>query len=413
MAASSANFLASSANSTNCGVIVWEWFENNGSWQPYESDVVAFIEDNYLKGASAANLGKINPNLSLYNVFFSSTIYQIRLDTGNRRHVRRKIYQMTSPDLNKITWQWAGDYIGQWNSYSFDVASMIESVYAGQQTNFIDLSQTQFKLPYFIDLKNFQQVRIETGTARSIRREKLNVPFPLSNGNNVPPPQTFQQSALNPTSISSLLGQSSQTSSSTSFQQISQVTSASALSAHASQVASSSNSMPVHSPQVASSSNAMSAHQSQVQVSSSSLGKHRQNSDDSDGGNVGSGGKIAKIVQVPTSNHSYVQSYVNNLPSTSAASNTMPQITPYSNHMMYGNQMTGLITSSPYLSSLGLSSPNFNMTAGPSQQPSSGPLTRQQFQQMMQMSSFGGSLNMPMTPASTGFSFTNGITAPG
>ncbi|KAK6192866.1 hypothetical protein SNE40_004264 [Patella caerulea] len=179
MAASTSNLSRPTSSSFNFGVIFWEWLEDNGKWHPYDPDVVGYIEQNYGK-ANSISLGVIDTALSLYKIDFSTNpMCQIRLDSGRTRCIRRKVYPMTNPTSHQIIWKWESDYPGFWNTYDFEVSSLIEDVYCSQRTPFIDLSQPPLQMPYFIDLKNLQQVRIETSKCRSIRREKLKTPYPV------------------------------------------------------------------------------------------------------------------------------------------------------------------------------------------------------------------------------------------
>ena len=76
-------------------------------------------------------------------------------------------------------WQFSGDVPGNWDMYDFEVGSYLETSYANGK-HVIDMSASPFKLPYVINLKKMQQVRKETGTVRSIRRHKLQSPYPVA-----------------------------------------------------------------------------------------------------------------------------------------------------------------------------------------------------------------------------------------
>ena len=102
--------------------------------------------------------------------------------TGTQRTVRRKLYTASSPAGSGISWQWSGDQVGQWHQYDMDSACVLEDAFS-QGYPSIDLSKTQCKVPYTIDLTNMRQLRNETGFARSIQRIQTNLHYPLANSN--------------------------------------------------------------------------------------------------------------------------------------------------------------------------------------------------------------------------------------
>ncbi|XP_046336568.1 E3 ubiquitin-protein ligase DTX1-like [Haliotis rufescens] len=184
------------------GFVVWEWLSEYGRWRPYDSPVTCQIEGQYGK-APQVYLGAVNQSLCMYIVDFTN-MCQIRQGSGTTRPVRRKIYPQVSHSANQIAWQWSGDTPGSWNTYDFDVAGVVEDYYSRGQ-KILDLSATLLQLPYYINLSAMQQVRIETGTIRGIRRQILSVPYPLDTGKAqnlvLPPPQLLSTSSS--TSMSS------------------------------------------------------------------------------------------------------------------------------------------------------------------------------------------------------------------
>ena len=54
-------------------VILWEWSNDIHMWEPYEPRVTDFIETKFQANPSATfSLGPMSPNLSLYEIVFSS-----------------------------------------------------------------------------------------------------------------------------------------------------------------------------------------------------------------------------------------------------------------------------------------------------------------------------------------------------
>lgn len=89
------------------------------------------------------------------------------------------VFPVSCPVAKGVVWQWEGDSIGDWHSYSIDVAGVLEDAYS-LGLKFLDLSKSPVVQPYHIDLQKMQQKRIETGNVRMIRREKLSSHYPLS-----------------------------------------------------------------------------------------------------------------------------------------------------------------------------------------------------------------------------------------
>ena len=96
--------------------------------------------------------------------------------TGTRRSIRRQIYSHDSPAAKGVMWQWLADYPYSWQNYGLDVATTLETAFTKNQMSF-DLSVTQHRLPYTINLQNMTQTRNETGRARQIQRVVTSQPY--------------------------------------------------------------------------------------------------------------------------------------------------------------------------------------------------------------------------------------------
>ncbi|KAL5016672.1 hypothetical protein ScPMuIL_006261 [Solemya velum] len=164
-------------SSPSGGVTVWEWMNQFGVWRPYGPDVTNFLEKNK-QTYKQVHLGVVDRLLNAYSVDYQS-MCQIRNDTGTARPIRRMVFPMSCPVAKGVVWQWEGDSMGDWHSYSIDVAAVLEEAYS-IGLKFLDLSKTPVVQPYHIDLQKMQQKRIETGNIRLIRREKLNNQYPLN-----------------------------------------------------------------------------------------------------------------------------------------------------------------------------------------------------------------------------------------
>lgn len=83
--------------------------------------------------------------------------------------MRRRVIPSSSPLAKGITWQWEGDVAGAWNDFDIDVAEYIDDCFLKNQ-KLIDLTNSQFHLPYVLDLSQMTQTRIHTGRVRKIQR---------------------------------------------------------------------------------------------------------------------------------------------------------------------------------------------------------------------------------------------------
>ncbi|XP_076434703.1 uncharacterized protein LOC143274697 isoform X2 [Babylonia areolata] len=113
----------------------------------------------------------------MYTVDISS-MCQIRKGTGTSRPVRRAIYPGSSPAAQQVMWEYEGDAAGQWVPYDMEISSCLEHAqHSGQQM--LDMSAI-FNLPYSVHFTTMQQVRINTGRTRQIRRSPLHAPYPVA-----------------------------------------------------------------------------------------------------------------------------------------------------------------------------------------------------------------------------------------
>ncbi|KAL8604678.1 hypothetical protein ACOMHN_013458 [Nucella lapillus] len=156
------------------GVVVWEWFNEHGKWRPYSPEIVAFIEKEG-QNTTQVSLANVSAALKMYTVDIPS-MCQIRKGTGTSRPVRRVIYPWSSPAAQQVTWEYEGDQAGQWVAYDLEISACLEQAQQTQQ-QMLDMS-TLFNLPYSVHFTTMQQVRINTGRTRKIRRSPLQTPYP-------------------------------------------------------------------------------------------------------------------------------------------------------------------------------------------------------------------------------------------
>ena len=72
---------------------------------------------------------------------------------------------------NEIIWEWR-DGTG-WHQYESDVGKYIEQEFQKNNSRIDIFKIPGFNSPYFIDIQNMSQQRVDTGTKRSIRRIEL------------------------------------------------------------------------------------------------------------------------------------------------------------------------------------------------------------------------------------------------
>lgn len=54
-------------------------------------------------------------------------------------------------------WEWEGDSSGSWHAYDMELATFLEAMQQQGQT-ILNLSTSQFRLPYYINFSTMQQV---------------------------------------------------------------------------------------------------------------------------------------------------------------------------------------------------------------------------------------------------------------
>lgn len=91
--------------------------------------------------------------------------------------MRRRVIPSSSPLAKGITWQWEGDVAGAWNDFDIDVAEYIDDCFIKKQ-KLVDLTISQFHLPYLLDLSQMTQTRIHTGRVRKIQRVFTSTSYP-------------------------------------------------------------------------------------------------------------------------------------------------------------------------------------------------------------------------------------------
>ncbi|KAL3856849.1 hypothetical protein ACJMK2_011560 [Sinanodonta woodiana] len=155
------------AASMNSAVVVWEWQNEYGQWRPYSPNVSTFLEKNR-NATSPLQLGSVDSNLYQYTVDLNQ-MCQMRQGTGTFRKVKRNVYPPNTPVAQGIFWQWEGDIPGCWQDYDVELGTYIEDCYAKGHKCF-NLQNAVFRFPYQIDFVKMQQIRIETGRCRQIRR---------------------------------------------------------------------------------------------------------------------------------------------------------------------------------------------------------------------------------------------------
>ncbi|KAK7088132.1 hypothetical protein V1264_022084 [Littorina saxatilis] len=157
------------------GVVVWEWFNESGKWRPYSPEVVAYIDKEVAQNASQVQLGIISQPLKMYTVDIPS-MCQIRKGTGTSRPLRRVIYPEHSPPAQQVMWEFEGDQAGQWVPYDMEISHCLEHAHQGGH-KMLDM-HSLFQIPYSVHFTTMQQVRMNTGRARQIRRSPLQMPYP-------------------------------------------------------------------------------------------------------------------------------------------------------------------------------------------------------------------------------------------
>ncbi|XP_029192469.2 probable E3 ubiquitin-protein ligase DTX2 isoform X2 [Acropora millepora] len=155
-------------------VIVWEWKQESSLWIPYQEGVCQLLEKKFMelrqntskKMLAMVNLGDCDPSLDCYEVDLVSW-EQIRVETGNKREVRRQIYPSNSVPGQGLRWEWDNDVA--WVAYDIPTSEQIERKYIGNKKE-IDLSRTALGIPNILYFHNMVQVNKYTYFERPVQR---------------------------------------------------------------------------------------------------------------------------------------------------------------------------------------------------------------------------------------------------
>ena len=93
---------------------------------------------------------------------------------GTRIPIRRYKYPNNHPLAKGILWQWEEDHTNTWKAYDMETAQILEDAYYGCVPSVRLLNKCRLnRMPYDIDFKKMEQININTGFVRSVRRNEL------------------------------------------------------------------------------------------------------------------------------------------------------------------------------------------------------------------------------------------------
>lgn len=162
-----------SAGPAHYSVVVWEWQNDLSLWEPYDPQIVDYVEMSYQTNPTTpAQLGVVSPSLAAYVADFTSGL-QRSMRTSHARGIRRRIIASNDPGGvgQGIVWQWQDDL--HWRSYPLELSAMIEVFRNSLQPNASSVidAQTRFHTyPYLIDVLRCVQTKKNTNFKRQIRR---------------------------------------------------------------------------------------------------------------------------------------------------------------------------------------------------------------------------------------------------